>query len=587
VVDSDGVRAFDADGTERWESRLEGRDDSVYGVTEVSDVVYASSTGGLYALDTASGDRKWEFEENLGTPTVTDDAVYGTAPDLTADTLYALDPSDGTEHWRFEIEDGDGPPFLASVDDETCYLWRRGDLHAVGVSDGTERWSFETDDESLGFHGRLAGEIAYVWSRDGRTLYALDARSGTVEWQFEADTEPWYTIEVVDDAIVFETEAAVYALDAIDGTRRWRYDRKLNPKQFLGDAGGGAVYSQDGGALSALDVEDGSMRWEFAPDDEEVAYARRIGDTVYAGTNAGTLYALDGPAWTPIDAAVHDLRTNAGAVSLVSLLGGGLAVAGYRRLQDERSDEEPGDAADAGIEFREPIDADGPLESYEARLPDGRDVVAKRLSEDANIANDQFLRAVETWAELDHENVRAVLDWGTDPAPWVAFRESTGESVGNVEEMPVAERVETLAEACEAVHAAHRRGVTHGHLSPNDVRLPSQDCQPADVRVGGWLAQVLPEEDWRSAYAAPEQADDREADLIRTDICRLGAVAYHAVTGQPPDGDATERTPPTELNAEVPTELDDVLADALAADPDERYGSALKFGDMLRWAVRQ
>lgn len=361
-----------------------------------------------------------------------------------------------------------------------------------------------------------------------------------------------------------------------------------------GDVSGGAVYTQDEGALYALDVADGSIRWRFAPDDGAVAYARVINDTVYAGTNAGTLYALEGPARTPIDAAVHDLRANAGAVSLVGLLGGGLAVAGYRRLQEkedqESSKRRDDDAVGAEIELRKPIDADGPLESYEARLPEGREVVAKRLAGECDVARERFLRRVETWGDFDHENVRTVLDWGTEPAPWAALPDAASQPITQCDETTVTERVEVLATACEAVHAAHREGVTHGRLTPEDVRLPSHDSQPADVRVGGWLAGVLPDEEPRSSYAAPEQVGDVKArvpDPVRTDVYRLGAVTYHAVTGQSPDGDATEWTPPTDLNAELPAQSDDVLANAMAAKPDERYQSALKLGDMLRWAVRQ
>lgn len=589
VVGDDSVRSFDPDGTERWESRLEGRGDSVYGATEVGETVYASSTGGLYALDATTGDERWAFEENIGTPRVTDDAVYGTASDISTETLYALDPSDGTERWRFELEDQSGdedaPAFLAGVNDGTCYLWVGGELYAVDTSTGTELWQFETDDDSWGFSGRLTESAAYVWSRDERTLHAVDAESGTVEWRFEASSRPWYIIEAVDEKVIVETETAIHALDATDGTRWWRRGRKLQPDEFAGEVDGDVVYTQDEGVLYALDVADGSVRWRFAPDDEAVVYARGIDDTVFAGTSEGTLYALGGPVRTPIGSALHGLRTNVGTLSLVTLLGGGLVATGYRRLQERNSNEEPdGNTASTEIEFREPIDADGRLESYEARLPDGREVVAKRLSEDADVTRDQFLKAVETWAELDHENVRPVLDWGTEPAPWVALPDATGQPVADCGELTVAERVEALAVVCEAVHDAHRDEITHGRLSPDDVRLPAQDCQPADVRVGGWLARIRSEQDSQLLYAAPEQIAERKIDPVRADVYRLGAVAYHAVAGQPPDD---KLTPLAELNAEIPTEIDDVLTDAMATDPDERYRSALKLADMLRWAVRQ
>jgi serine/threonine protein kinase len=84
------------------------------------------------------------------------------------------------------------------------------------------------------------------------------------------------------------------------------------------------------------------------------------------------------------------------------------------------------------------------------------------------------------------------------------------------------------------------------------------------------------------AYAAPEQLFDEYGDPDhRTDIYQLGLLCYELFTGQHPfEGDQTQvrsasATPPSETRSAVPSDLDDVLAPALAADPADRYEDVL------------
>ena len=92
-------------------------------------------------------------------------------------------------------------------------------------------------------------------------------------------------------------------------------------------------------------------------------------------------------------------------------------------------------------------------------------------------------------------------------------------------------------------------------------------------------------------YAAPEQFEDGASTDHRTDIYQLGAVFYELFTGQPPfEGEmfevmkkieSEEPTPPSEL-ADMPVELDDVLLQALAKNPAERYERVIYLRDDLR-----
>ena len=97
------------------------------------------------------------------------------------------------------------------------------------------------------------------------------------------------------------------------------------------------------------------------------------------------------------------------------------------------------------------------------------------------------------------------------------------------------------------------------------------------------------------SYMAPEQAQGREVDH-RADIFALGVITYRALTGRPPftgpDSPATmynvvhvQPARPGEL-ADLPEDVDLILALALAKDRSRRVPSSNTFAAALRDAAR-
>ncbi|MGH7752293.1 MAG: protein kinase domain-containing protein, partial [Gemmatimonadales bacterium] len=98
------------------------------------------------------------------------------------------------------------------------------------------------------------------------------------------------------------------------------------------------------------------------------------------------------------------------------------------------------------------------------------------------------------------------------------------------------------------------------------------------------------------AFASPEQLLGEKVDH-RSDLYSLAAVAYFALLGQPPfEGktpeailarQTTETLPPlAERRPDVPTALIQVLGQALASDPAQRFASAVEFSDAITLATR-
>jgi serine/threonine-protein kinase len=157
-----------------------------------------------------------------------------------------------------------------------------------------------------------------------------------------------------------------------------------------------------------------------------------------------------------------------------------------------------------------------------------------------------------------------------------------------------------LEDVCEAVHHAHRQGITHTDLKPENILFTEMDGQRV-AKVADWgLAMVLLEhsksvEGLTPAYSAPEQIDPEAYGGTddRTDIYQLGVVAYEAFTGRLPfEYDTSSATinavlnekpaAPTEYNSNLPESIDTAILAALSKEKGERYETVLHFRDSLR-----
>jgi Tol biopolymer transport system component len=150
----------------------------------------------------------------------------------------------------------------------------------------------------------------------------------------------------------------------------------------------------------------------------------------------------------------------------------------------------------------------------------------------------------------------------------------------------------------DAVNAAHKRGITHRDLKPDNImltddgRLKILDFGLVKLReesAGNPMASHLPTANLTVeglvmgtvAYMSPEQAEGKPVDH-RSDIFSLGVVLYQMATGtQPFRGDtrisvlsSILRDAPssvTDLNPALPRHLGRIIKRCLAKDPEERY----------------
>jgi tRNA A-37 threonylcarbamoyl transferase component Bud32 len=223
---------------------------------------------------------------------------------------------------------------------------------------------------------------------------------------------------------------------------------------------------------------------------------------------------------------------------------------------------------------------------------------------------DRFLREAKVTSSLSSPNVVRVLDASAHdaPIPYLAMERLHGEDLAthlrDNKRMAIRKLLAMLRHICAGLDAAHGAGVVHRDLKPRNIfcaRSPSGDevWKILDFGVSkldtGDATLTRGQLVGTPAYMAPEQARALPAGK-RADIFALGVITYRALTGAPPfSGDTNVEilfrvshsmpVRPSDL-AKLPESVDEVLAIALAKDPEDRFESAAKLFTALDAATR-
>ncbi len=227
-------------------------------------------------------------------------------------------------------------------------------------------------------------------------------------------------------------------------------------------------------------------------------------------------------------------------------------------------------------------------------------VLHRHLARDPEMRT-RFRREAEAAARLQHPNVVAIVDSGAlRDVEYIVMPYYPGGSLADA--MTGKRSVEpelaasAVAQAAQGLDYAHRRGVVHRDVKPDNVLFDAEghaavtDFGIASARFHARLtatgrAMGTPH------YMSPEQAMGRLLDG-RSDVYALGVLLYETLSGDPPfDGpDAYsvgykhvhEAPRPLELRApHVPSVLAAATMRALAKNPAERYQRAADLADVL------
>src|SRR3954469_3811614 len=222
-------------------------------------------------------------------------------------------------------------------------------------------------------------------------------------------------------------------------------------------------------------------------------------------------------------------------------------------------------------------------------------LIATELAHDVSFRQ-RFQRESQIAASIDHPNVIPVYEAGeSEGSLFLAMRyvdgTDLGALVGREGRLDPARAVRIVAQVAAGLDAAHRRGLVHRDVKPANVLLADEDehvyltdfgltkrttSAAALTRTGMFVGTL--------DYCAPEQIRGEPADG-RADVYALGCVLFRCLAGEAPyerDSDVAKMyahlndpiPTVTALAPDVPAALDDVLAEALAKDADDRFSTA-------------
>ncbi len=250
-------------------------------------------------------------------------------------------------------------------------------------------------------------------------------------------------------------------------------------------------------------------------------------------------------------------------------------------------------------EIVSPIGAGGMGEVYKARDTRlDRTVAIKVLPEHIAKREDlraRFEREARAVASLNHPNICVLHDIGPG---YMVMELIEGETLAaRIEKGALAleQALKHATQIADALDRAHRAGVTHRDVKPQNIMLTRDGVKVLDFGLAkstpkpgpteATLTKVLSTEGTvlgTPQYMAPEQFEGKEADA-RTDIWAFGAVLYEMVTGQRAFQGKSYSSllgailsadpPPMAVKPFTPAWLERSVRRCLAKDPEDRYQS--------------
>ena len=196
-------------------------------------------------------------------------------------------------------------------------------------------------------------------------------------------------------------------------------------------------------------------------------------------------------------------------------------------------------------------------------------------------------------SRLHHPNILTIYDAGeAEGTAYIALELLDGQSLRRVlvesAPLPITRSVRIAADIARGLANAHEHGIVHRNVKPSNIIIARTHEVKLNDFCTGCVNEAIALSETRAeclSYVSPEQLSRRRPVDSRSDIFSLGAVLYEMLTRRPPFNGGlpseisrqvlhAEPGLPSELNRDVPPELDGMVLTMLAKDPHLRVASA-------------
>src|SRR3954452_24655932 len=207
----------------------------------------------------------------------------------------------------------------------------------------------------------------------------------------------------------------------------------------------------------------------------------------------------------------------------------------------------------------------------------------------------RFVAEARSAAKLSHPNVVAVFDQGNDDGTvFLAMELIPGrtlrDTIGKEAPLSTARALALLEPLVSALAAAHRAGLIHRDVKPENVLI----ADDGRIKVADFgLAKAVTATTQHTAtgvligtvsYVAPELVVEGRSDA-RADVYAVGVILYELLTGKKPHEGETpiqvaykhvheDVPPPSRLSPGIPDYVDALVARATARDKEQRPADA-------------
>ena len=216
----------------------------------------------------------------------------------------------------------------------------------------------------------------------------------------------------------------------------------------------------------------------------------------------------------------------------------------------------------------------------------------------------RFLQEARAAGRLSHPGIVTIYDAAEDAdthESYIVMEYVAGEPLSRImsgasHKLPLHAALQLTQEIAEALDYAHSQGVVHRDIKPANILITADGhAKIADFGVARLNQELMTQPGQivgSPAYMAPEQMSGGEADA-RSDLFSLGVILYSMITGFRPFQGNSARTvcfkvmnvepvPVTTFEHDIPPQLNDLIARAIAKDPKDRYQSGAEMARDIR-----